>query len=200
MAASLARLPCSVLECGLAVVWQSILPPPCQHASKLAGCPLPAPLQGRVPGKTGVWVGERKIGAVGVRISQGTTCHGIALNVSTDLSYFAHIVPCGTPDKEVTSLQRQLAAGQAWPEVQQQHHQQQQLQQAAAGSHLQAAAPAVPLLTRPSLQQVAADLVDAFVAHFGYARLEPLPDVVELAAQLGCRSPAGNAAAAGHAG
>jgi lipoyl(octanoyl) transferase len=57
-----------------------------------------------------VWVGERKIGAVGVRISQAVTSHGVALNVATDLSYFQHIVPCGTPDKEVTSMQRQLAA------------------------------------------------------------------------------------------
>lgn len=167
-----------------------------------------------MPGKTGVWVGERKIGAVGVRISQGTTCHGVALNVSTDLSYFRHIVPCGTPDKEVTSVHRLLAAGQAWPGVQQHQGQGQQapqLQAAAAGSVAQtaaagseaqaagAAAAAVPPLTQPPLQQVAADLVDAFVAHFGYGRLELLPDVTELAAQSGCNSPADGSAAAGHA-
>lgn len=64
--------------------------------------------QGRVPGKTGVWVGERKIAAVGVRISHGVTSHGIALNVCTDLAAFRHIVPCGTPDKEVTSIQQEL--------------------------------------------------------------------------------------------
>lgn len=64
--------------------------------------------RGRVPGKTGVWVGERKIGAVGVRITHGISSHGIALNVTTDLSAYKHIVPCGTPDKEVTSVLQEL--------------------------------------------------------------------------------------------
>ena len=58
-------------------------------------------LQGRIPGKTGVWVGDRKIGAVGVRISHGVTSHGIALNVCPDLEAFRHIIPCGSPDKQV---------------------------------------------------------------------------------------------------
>ena len=65
-------------------------------------------MQGRVPGMTGVWVGERKIAAIGVQISHGVTRHGAALNVDPDLSYFAHIVPCGIADKEVTSMQREL--------------------------------------------------------------------------------------------
>lgn len=64
--------------------------------------------RGRVPGKTGVWVGERKIGAVGVRITHGISSHGIALNVATDLAAYQHIVPCGTPDKEMTSVLREL--------------------------------------------------------------------------------------------
>lgn len=64
--------------------------------------------RGRVPGRTGVWVGERKLGAVGVRISRGTSSHGLALNVDTDLAAFAHIVPCGAPDKLATSLAREV--------------------------------------------------------------------------------------------
>ena len=64
--------------------------------------------RGRVPGKTGVWVGERKIGAVGVRITHGISSHGVALNVNTDLTWYSHIIPCGTPDKEVTSIAKEL--------------------------------------------------------------------------------------------
>ncbi|CAK0784839.1 hypothetical protein CVIRNUC_008044 [Coccomyxa viridis] len=67
--------------------------------------------QGRLPGRTGVWVGERKIAAIGVQISHGVTRHGAALNVSTDLSYFDSIVPCGLADKEVTSLDQELGQG-----------------------------------------------------------------------------------------
>jgi lipoyl(octanoyl) transferase len=58
---------------------------------------------GRIPKFTGVWVGERKIAAIGVHISRWVTSHGFALNVSTDLSYFQYIVPCGLT-KPVTSM------------------------------------------------------------------------------------------------
>ncbi len=56
---------------------------------------------------TGVWVGDAKIAAIGVRVSRGTTMHGFALNVNPDLSYFNHIVPCGMPDATVTSMAAQ---------------------------------------------------------------------------------------------
>jgi len=65
---------------------------------------------GRIPKLTGVWVGERlggagaaKIAAIGVHISRWVTSHGLALNVSTDMSYFQYIVPCGLT-KPVTSM------------------------------------------------------------------------------------------------
>jgi lipoyl(octanoyl) transferase len=68
----------------------------------------------RSPGETGVWLDPsnkmmaRKICAMGVRCSRWVTMHGFALNVNTDLNYFSSIVPCGIPDKQVTSLQKEL--------------------------------------------------------------------------------------------
>ena len=49
-------------------------------------------------GITGVWAGEAKIAAIGVKISRGVAYHGFAINVNTDLSYFDYIVPCGIED------------------------------------------------------------------------------------------------------
>ena len=70
---------------------------------------------GRIPKLTGVWVGERKIAAIGVHISRWVTSHGFALNVSTDLRYFQYIVPCGL-SKPVTSM-AQLGVRASWEEV-----------------------------------------------------------------------------------
>jgi lipoyl(octanoyl) transferase len=69
---------------------------------------------GRVEGRSGVWIAadargrERKIAAIGVRVAQGVTMHGFALNCDPDLSWFARIVPCGIPDADVTSLTKEL--------------------------------------------------------------------------------------------
>lgn len=72
---------------------------------------------GRVEGLTGVWVGEQKICAMGIRCSRWVTMHGFALNVNTDVQYFNNIVPCGIEDKAVTSLEQLLGAKQDVAEV-----------------------------------------------------------------------------------
>jgi len=78
---------------------------------------LPA---GRIDGRSGVWLPadtvtpgapgrrERKVAAIGVRVAQGVTMHGFALNCDPDLSWFTRIVPCGIPDADVTSLTAEL--------------------------------------------------------------------------------------------
>jgi lipoyl(octanoyl) transferase len=67
----------------------------------------------RREGKTGIWLGPRKIAAIGVAVKKWTTYHGFALNVDADLAPFAGIVPCGITDGTVTSMAAEL--GQAPP-------------------------------------------------------------------------------------
>ncbi len=69
----------------------------------------------QVTGRSGVWVAaddrgpDRKVAAIGIRVTEGVTMHGFALNCDCDLSWFDRIVPCGIKDAEVTSLSNELA-------------------------------------------------------------------------------------------
>ena len=68
----------------------------------------------QVKGRSGVWVPadergpDRKVAAIGIRVSEGVTMHGFALNCDNDLAWFDRIVPCGITDAEVTTLSREL--------------------------------------------------------------------------------------------
>ncbi|MGK9476151.1 lipoyl(octanoyl) transferase LipB [Melioribacter sp. OK-6-Me] len=62
---------------------------------------------GRKEGLTGVWIEDRKIAAIGIKVSRWITMHGFAFNINTDLSLFDGIIPCGIRDKEVTSLEKE---------------------------------------------------------------------------------------------
>jgi lipoyl(octanoyl) transferase len=57
---------------------------------------------------TGVWIKDRKIAAIGIKVSRWITMHGFAFNINTDLSHFNGIIPCGIRDKDVTSLKREF--------------------------------------------------------------------------------------------
>tara|TARA_R110000868_G_scaffold111053_6_gene300181 strand:- start:1460 stop:2119 length:660 start_codon:yes stop_codon:yes gene_type:complete len=76
----------------------------------------------RIDGASGVWLdpntpNERKICAVGIKVSRGVTMHGLAFNINTDLSYFDNIVPCGLEDKGVSSLANELGREMDFVEV-----------------------------------------------------------------------------------
>ena len=71
----------------------------------------------RHPKFTGVWVGNEKIAAIGIKVSRWVTMHGFAFNINTDLNYFGKIIPCGISDKGVTSLEKILGQKQSIEEV-----------------------------------------------------------------------------------
>jgi lipoate-protein ligase B len=71
----------------------------------------------RVPGYTGVWVENRKIASIGVHVTRWVTFHGFALNVTTDLSDFDLIVPCGIQAVEMTSIEKETGRHFALSEV-----------------------------------------------------------------------------------
>jgi lipoic acid synthetase len=71
----------------------------------------------REDGFTGVWTAHGKVAAIGVRTARRVTMHGFALNVATDLEWFGHIVPCGIPDRSVTSISQILGRAVSIEEV-----------------------------------------------------------------------------------
>lgn len=75
----------------------------------------------RIKGRSGVWVlgpiEDRKIAAIGVRVSQGVTMHGFALNCNNDLSWFDRIVPCGIRDAGVTTISKEIGRNTSVDEV-----------------------------------------------------------------------------------
>ena len=71
----------------------------------------------RIKGLTGVWVGEEKIAAQGVRISRWVTMHGFSLNVNPDLSFYDGIIPCGIFDHGITSMEELLGSTQDMDDV-----------------------------------------------------------------------------------
>ncbi|HYT04875.1 MAG TPA: lipoyl(octanoyl) transferase LipB [Gemmatimonadales bacterium] len=68
-------------------------------------------------GHTGVWTRGRKIASIGIHVKQWVTWHGFALNVTTDLSAFDRIVPCGIPGVEMTSVEREKGKGRGEREL-----------------------------------------------------------------------------------
>lgn len=112
---------------------------------------------GCAPCKTGVWVGEEKIAAIGVRISGGVTTHGSAIYDDPDLSAFGAIVPCGLKHSRMTSLREQLERKSA-----------------------EAPAATQPPLAPPSMEEFARAYAEEFAAEFGFDRLVERESVWEL--------------------
>jgi len=65
---------------------------------------LGIPEAGRIEGLTGVWVGDKKLAAIGIKLRRWVSMHGVSINVDPDMRYFNNIVPCGIADKQVGSI------------------------------------------------------------------------------------------------
>ena len=93
------------------------------EAMMIGVCAALGVVAGRIAGRSGVWIAaddsgpDRKIGAIGIRVSQSVTMHGFALNCDCDLSWAQVIVPCGIADAGVTSLSKELRRDVAVSEV-----------------------------------------------------------------------------------
>jgi lipoyl(octanoyl) transferase len=87
-----------------------------EHALIVALAELGIPAE-RHAGYTGVWTGGRKIASIGIHVKQWVTWHGFALNVTTDLSHFDRIVPCGIPGVVMTSVLRETEIGKGEREL-----------------------------------------------------------------------------------
>ena len=84
------------------------------HPRRICGCLYAVRLMSKSGvNRAQVWVGDAKVGAIGVRISRGVAYHGLALNVNTDLSWYEKIVPCGQTDKPVTTVAQLLHQSEA---------------------------------------------------------------------------------------
>ena len=107
---------------------------------------------GRVPGRSGVWLPaddrrpERKLAAIGIRVSRGVTMHGFSLNADVDLSWYDRFVPCGISDAGVTSLSVELGRDVTVPEV-----------AAAVAPHLTELLTWEPYTPSPDIEHVQAD-------------------------------------------
>lgn len=104
--------------------------------------------RGRLPDMTGVWVGERKLGAIGVQISGGVSMHGLAFNHDPDLTLFDHIVPCGLAERAVTSLALECK----------ERHSKSRGEEMKSGNRG----------LEPSKSELEARLIESFVSQFGY--------------------------------
>ena len=127
----------------------------------------------RVEGRPGAWVRvDAKLVAVGVRVRGGVSTHGLALNVSTDLSWFDAIVPCGIEGTGATSLERELAAASDPPHPNPLPLRERGPDFAGVGSERSHSAHSEPVEGCPSMREVEDALIHAFARVFDVAVIE----------------------------